>query len=285
MLFTRHSNRIRNTRGFTLVEMLVIAPIVILAISGFVGTLIYMTGDAISSRADNTMAYEIQDALARIEQDVRLSGAFLPTSNINIVAPQGYDNATGAFESASSTTGTMLVLNTFATTKNPTDATREPSYLADTPNACSSANIAQNQLLTMNVVYFIKNNSLWRRTIVSENYMNKDCPSKEIWQQPSCTPNSYTAPTICQTNDIEVLKNIAPNGLSLQYYPSAQSTTPTAAASSETISVRSAALPNMNTVGVTLTAAQTVAGRDLVKTGTLRATRIGAYNDFATPAP
>ena len=58
-------------QGFTLIEMLVIAPIVVLAIGAFLTVIISMTGEVLASRGANTLTYNIQDALNRIDQDVK----------------------------------------------------------------------------------------------------------------------------------------------------------------------------------------------------------------------
>ena len=70
----------RLSKGFTLVELLVITPVVILVIGGFVGAIIAMTGNVLSTRSANRLVYNIQDALDRIEADVRQSNGFLTTN-------------------------------------------------------------------------------------------------------------------------------------------------------------------------------------------------------------
>ena len=66
--------------GFTLVEMLVVAPIVILVVGGIVALLIALVGDVLIARERNSMAYNTQDALNLIEQDVRLSSNIQATT-------------------------------------------------------------------------------------------------------------------------------------------------------------------------------------------------------------
>lgn len=46
-------------RGFTLVEIMVISPIIILAIGAFIAMIITMTGEVLSSRAANMLAYDV----------------------------------------------------------------------------------------------------------------------------------------------------------------------------------------------------------------------------------
>lgn len=277
----------RSNAGFTLIEMLIIAPVVILAIGAFIATIIYMTGDAVATRAQNTMAYDVQDALERIEQDVRLSGAFLAQNNLaSITAPQGPNESTQRFQSVD-TEGARLILNAFATSENPSSATRTPIYLIDSLHDCTSSDLAQNQVMTFNIVYFIKEtdgvSSLWRRTMMPTNYASAGCFSQLPWQQPSCSVGATA--TFCRTTDIRVLDDITYAGFQIRYYNSAQTTAENTSASSQNVSTRQSALTNVDTVQITLSPSAVAGGRDISHSGTIRATRIGAYNDSVTPLP
>lgn len=74
-LFMRLTFRANNTQqgGFTLVEILVIAPVVILVLAGMVGAIVLSTGSAMRSSARSQLQYEVLSALDRIEADVKLS--------------------------------------------------------------------------------------------------------------------------------------------------------------------------------------------------------------------
>src|SRR5680860_246141 len=114
---SNYNNRQIPRRGFTLVEMLIVAPIIILVIGIFISAIINITGDVMSVRGVNSLSLSIQDALNRINQDVEASGGYLATNNITLTSGQGYDNGTSAFHNASTDAaiGNMLVLNTYAT--------------------------------------------------------------------------------------------------------------------------------------------------------------------------
>ncbi len=261
----------KSIHGFTIVEITIIVPIAILAIGVFITAIVSMTGDVLSTRASNALAYTVQDALNRIEQDVNYSDAFLPVNNITLTSPQGYNDDTTNFHNADATNGTMLILKTFATTSNPLGSARNLVYNDGQPYQCSNSQINKNTPLTLNIVYFVKNNTLWRRVIAPTAYQTIGCSVP--WQKPSCAPG-YSTPSFCKAQDMRMVDNIvASTGFSVKYYsttsPTAQNTI--ASDSAQTDSARLAAMQTTNMVSVTISSATTIAGRDISQSGTTRA--------------
>jgi hypothetical protein len=261
-------NKHANTRGFTLVEVLIIAPIVILAIGGFVALMVTMVGEVLITRDQNAITYDSQSALDRIEQDVRLSTQYLVTSGVQI-APQGSDsNFTGT--AAFSNTSNTLILSELATDENPSSSTRWLIYLANQPNPCGSDQRYNRPLLTK-VIYFIKSGSLWRRTIVPDWNTNATPDSNTVcsspWQQNSCSPG-YSVATRCQTNDEKIMDNIS--SLTIKYYSDASSSTE--------LDVSEATVAD--TIDVTINTQKTVAGGTVITdTNNVRITKA---NDIDT---
>ena len=261
-----------------------IAPIVILLIGTFVASIIYLTGEVLAARAQNTMVYEVQDALNTIQEDVRLSGSFLARNNVTLTTPQGYNNGTQVFESTPSSTpaatGQKLILNSLGTTKNPEDPTRELIYLANEPNSCSSAQLQQNQIYTVNIVYFVKDSALWRRTVVPTGYTNSGVLCGTPWQLPSCatTTNAY-----CKTRDMKLLSGVTASDFQIEYFTNPRASSAIAAATSTNQTTRQEALNDATTVRITLKGASTVAGRNIEQTSTIRASRAGGLLDSANP--
>lgn len=267
-------------RGFTLVEMLVVAPIVILAIGAFLTVIISMTGEVISSRASNTLTFNVQDALARIEEDTKLSAGFLATNSVPITAGsgQGYNNDATNFTNVGGTSGTNLILNMVATTGNPLSTSSQYIFLKDQPNACAAA---QNNIpLTYNVVYFVRDNSLWRRVIMPAQYadtVNYACAA--AWQQPSCNPTwleGQGGTPFCRTNDVRLVDGVTASDFSVSYFTGSGETGANATASNAGASVtdRTAALNASTTVDVTINANQTAAGRDIAQSASVRTSRL-----------
>lgn len=274
--------------GFTLIEIMVIAPIVILAIGAFVTVIISMTGEVLASRGSNALTYDVQDAMNRIEQDVKLSTTFLAQNDLTLSNGQGYDNGTTKFTNADGATGggtngTALILKMLVTNGNPVSTTTGIVYLANQPNACASSEVQANTPMTLNVVYFVKNDpannnipTLWRRTIMPSNYTNGSDRCSTPWQQPSCLPGYNPAVlTFCKTNDVKLVSGVATSGFFVEYFSSAASTTPnTSASSAASITDRNLALASTPTVGISINASRSIAGRTIERSASLRATRL-----------
>lgn len=264
------TKRSARSAGFTLVEILVIAPVVILAIGGFVALMTSMVGDIMAARESNKLTYETQDSLNRIEQDIRLSTQFLTTTGA-LTTPQGSNDGSTAYTNASNT----LILTEIATDKNPVDTTRQPIYYANQPNPCGGTQTA-NQMYLTKVVYFIKGGSLWRRTILPAWNTNAAIDGDTIcsppWQQNSCSPG-YSTGNQCQTNDVEVMKRVT--SLSVQYFSTPDGATDLGAAGAA----------NASTVKVTIGAQATTAGRASNSSESVRATKLNGVVTTADTAP
>ncbi len=274
--------------GFTVVELLVIAPIVLLTIGAFITVVVNMVGDVLASRSSSVLTYNIQDALDRIESDVKLSTTFLAQSNVALTSPQGFNNDTTAFNNVDTTNGDMLILNTLATSANPISASASLIYLTNQPNNCNNTQINQNTPMTMNVIYFVKNNTLWRRNIMPANYATAGCSLP--WQQPSCNPGYMIANpgapiAFCKTQDIDLVDNINPGDFHIQYYTTADGTIINTVASDTTQSVatRNTALQSSTTVDASITVNTTAAGRNISQSGSIRATKLDTNASAIAP--
>lgn len=250
--------------GFTLVEMLIAAPIVMLVIGGFVALMVSMTGDILATRDYNTMTYNSQDALNRIEQDVRLSTQFLTTTGTNLSQQGSNNGGTGTAAFTITSSNNTLILSIPATDKNPTDSNRQLIYYANQPNACGAAQTS-NQIFLTKVVYFIANGSLWRRTILPPYNTNATPDSNTVcaapWQQNSCSPG-YTPAANCATSDVEVMKNVTQ--LTINYY----------ATPASTVDVGVSGASTATALNATVVGQATAAGRSIGTNQSVRANKL-----------
>lgn len=278
------SGRLNTSRGFTLVEMLVVAPIVILFIGGMIYLMVSLTGETLASRSEDALAYDLQQAFARIEEDTATSERFLAATNIPLASTgQGYGDTTTTNSTTNFTNVAVgggspasLILQTYALSGNPSNPATRLVYLANAPNDCTTPTLyAANTAMTLNVVYFTDaNNTLWRRTLMPANYNSGSyiCGTAP-WQLPSCISGYAASRTFCKTSDEKIAEGVT---FSFAYYASASSSTAdtTAVNAGATESARNTALLATKTVRVTITTAKTVAGRDISQTGSAYMTRI-----------
>ena len=256
-------NKLTRANGFTLVEMLIIAPIALLVIGGFIALMVVMVGDVIAGRARNVMTYDIQSALSTIEQDVRLTTQFLATSG-TLPSPQGKDGSTAAFTS----TGGDLVLGEIATDKNPIDPLRSFIHY-DTPFSCSEPKeVYKNRLFFTTVAYFVRDGSLWRRTYVPTP-SGTLCDSP--WQVNSCAPGYPGSATQCQSNDSEILKDVSE--FEVEYFEQPEHTS----------SLNDAAATSASSIRVTIESQSTSAGRSIAASFSGRSTKLSSQDIALAP--
>lgn len=249
-------------RGFTLVELLVIAPIAILVIAGLVAAMINLVGDALINQQRNSSTYEAQDGLNQMEQDVRLSSVILSTTGV-VATPQGSDSGTAAFSANGTVNGdnsitlsgtTALILKSYATNANPVSPTRSLIY-TNSPVACSG-NYTTNAPLSYMIVYFISGGSLWRRTILPTSGTLCNGPA---WQKNSCASG-------CVTNDRLVVSNIS--SVKVTYYIEKNSPY------SSTTDTALVATDNPTSVSIKIATSKMVAGGAVGSSLSMYATRV-----------
>lgn len=269
-------------RGFTLIEVLVVAPIVILSIGAFIALIVTLTADTVASRGSSVLQYEVHDALSRIEEDIRRSAAFLATNDITLEAanPQGYTSTPSTHSTTGSTvpftninTNKALILKQFATKEKQRQSTQPGIiYLSNTPNACTGE-YKKNTPMYVNIVYYIAEDSLWRRTITPTNYDTSSAfCNGPVEQRPSCGPG--TLHIYCKTEDTKLVSGVNQNGFTFRYYATAAATT--AYANTGADSVRNTALAPLLSVEVELSAERSIAGKDIIKSGKIRTTRMNS---------
>lgn len=269
----RLQHKLRAARsGFTLVEMLVIAPLVLIVIAGLVSAMVAMIGDSLVANSRVSTAYSLQDTLNQIEQDTRVTTNFMDNFSY-LSSPQGRNGSTGAF---SYTSNEDLILTQQATTSSPYNTTRDLIYYADQPAACGSGDMSGNRALADRVIYFLNTSTktLWRRTIVNPWNLNSTHDGNTVcgtpWQRDSCPQGSTisnTPSSTCQSVDQKMLDNVT--DFTPTFYDSSNNvvTDPTQAVN----------------VKVSITVQQSVSGSSLTQTSVMRATR---RNDVpVTPVP
>lgn len=233
--------------GFTLVEVAVVMPLVILVIGILVGAIMAMVGNVLVTRADNSLIFNIQEALTKIESDVETSGAYLATNNFAVQSPQGVNDNTDKFTS----TAGYLVLNAYATTGNPASADRTLVY-EEAAGTCDET----NGILMYNIVYFVKAGSLWRRTVMPNNYNATGTNCSKPWQKPSCSTEKMSEP-FCKSKDSKLVNGVTE--FNVKYYNSADT------------ELTAANLASSTYIKIEIKAKGSAAGRTFTESGSIRA--------------
>lgn len=244
----------RHGRGFTLVEMLAVAPLVILVIGGIIGLMLALISDAVVSAERNNMTSSIQNSLDMMERDVKLATT-ISTNSGTLPSPQGKDNGTAPFDSVDS-----LVLIQYATTANPYDSTRNLVYQANPAAYCGTAQQLFNPTVQTKIIYFrASDGSLYRRTIVPNP---STCGNVKPWQKNSCA----TVGSLCVVKDTKLSEGIS--AMTLEYFTPSR---PTIASSvAESTADRTT---TTNSVRVTLELTRSVAGTSVKANGAMRAAK------------
>ena len=224
--FTSHNNSQKQS-GFTLVEVMIVAPIAVLVVGVFIGFIVALTGDALQSTARSQLLEELGSAHEQIRRDARLATEFRATS-FPATSPQRPNNSSGTATFTTANTSqninnayTLLILRTNATDKDPFDPTRT-IVRKEVGGACSSA----NDPYQVDIVYYAKSNipddhdspsstwSLWRRVLPDRSSTPCGAPP---WQRPSCAIGQDMTTGTCQTEDQLVLKSLQPYALGVWY--------------------------------------------------------------------
>lgn len=261
----QHSHhKTTRTPGFTLIEMLVVVPTAIMVIVAIIGGMIILVGDALAANGRVVATYNTQDALNRIESDVRASTAFNDT--LTPPSPQGRDNMAQPFSYAG--TGDLIITQQ-ATSAAPEATARNLIYYANQPASCTNTDqINANPIMRLSVIYFYDSaaQTLWRRTIVppwvlaTTNPSDPNAVCSAPWQRNSCAAS--TTNPICKSKDERILDHVS--AFSASYYDGTNSPTTSPG--------------NAKTVGISVTVQSLAGGTTFSQTSVLRAARQNAIS-------
>lgn len=253
----------KRTSGFTLIEVMIIAPIVILFIGAFIALVVNLTGESLRLREKNAAAFNVQEALNDMEANVTLATSF-QTSTTNVISPQGKNSSATNFTNETAGQSDTLIMKAAATTKNPIDPTRSLIYTGS--GACNARNVVYQYY----TIYFVSGGSLYKRTILP---VQAACAVP--WQRGSCEESVVAAnPTVCKKSDEKLLENVS--AIDIQYFSDASSST----------AIPDSEAADANSISINIDLSKSVAGQVLSYTGTSRVTSLNAQaSDTVTDTP
>lgn len=180
----------KNEQGFTLVEVLIMAPIMILTIVFLMSFLFSQYGQLTQQGAQINLQTEAQVVTFSMEDDVFFANAFV--QNLNDGLSDTYQPSGGW---KYNTTPQTLIISDPAVTKNHRDANRQPVYINTL--GCDASVLDQNSPLYNNIIYFVSGTTLYKRTVSAPSTMST-CGTS--FQKQTCPASNAT--TACPADKI-----------------------------------------------------------------------------------
>lgn len=200
-------------KGFTLVEILVISPILLIIVLGTVTFLFNAFGRITQQNGQLNLQLEAQNILFGLQDDIWYANQFVSINNSNLTdayAPIGgwtYN-----------TTPPTLIISTAALTKSHRDPDRQLIYLNESTCSPIDGN-GINSVLYNNVIYFVSGINLFKRTLTAPTGL-AICG---IPYRPQTCPADHTTSTC--PGDILLSDHI--NSFGVTYYETDNTTTTT----------------------------------------------------------
>lgn len=214
--------------GFTLIEVMIVTVLVGIAV-----TLVYTVMDGFYGSTELTLgqatqSQNAQDSLAQIEQDVGTATRFAATTAITDPAYVQIGGMSAWSYQGSSNSLRTLILEKPATS---TAAEKTLVYLPSPTTGCSEATISNNPYLVYYHVYFVKDATLWRRTVIANAVSAPRCPGYDPVQRQTCQPAQSGA--FCSGTDAKIATGV--KSFDVQYYANPNDSAPIAAYSDSTL--------------------------------------------------
>jgi hypothetical protein len=277
-------------RGFSAVEVAIILPIAVFVVLALLSMSIRLINDSSGQNVLTKRMADIQVTLDRIEQDISLSNNYLAVSLIGgHTSNKSCDYNDETFDDAGSHFKPFkivgqgeyktLILQSLMTTDNPLteDTTKNLVHISYNPHdECSL-----NPPLFSNTIYFIKNNTLYRRVMFPDNVEYPEVASlvgtrvncETPWQRPTCGQSISSI-----TNFYPDTRLLDDAEMEIEFFDPAEPNTPLTDIFSSSLNdgERQNALDRAVTVHITLKSEVTAIEGDKPTTisGQLRANRI-----------
>lgn len=215
--------------GFSLVELMIAMLLIGTILSVFITALLSMLDVSSRNQVQLELNGENQVALDTIERDVRLATTFataLPTQFSDQYGPANTNEGwTGSWTYKGVEPGNpnspykVLILGEKASVGNPLAANRKPVFIkgfltnpyatADVALNCTEASpgtLVANYKLPYYLVYFVRDNTLYRRTLTDTTTELCNGPQR---QKQSCPRQDATPHTTCRARDEIMATNVS----------------------------------------------------------------------------
>ncbi len=177
---------INNQKGFTLVEVAVVAPMMILIAISIVAILIALVSSTVGPNAKAILIQQQEKAFDIVENDINNSSGLIATLPANFS-----DSMSNDYASPPSGT-TVLRIQGYNQINNPgdTSGTKVIPAFKDTATCSNITDLSASNIAPIVIIYFVNNNILYRRTLI-EDTPSSTCGTKLAKEtgcaQPTCT--------------------------------------------------------------------------------------------------
>jgi type II secretory pathway pseudopilin PulG len=253
--------KLKEQAGFTIIEVVVIAPMILLTMSAVVASMITMINTQSSSRAKMDIIQSQQTALSTIETDATLASQFLHAIDSSFSDAYGPDSAGSSWTIGSSSSSTQnLIMRAYATDTSPKDPTKTAVYIDDM--GCSSPDIYANPALTTNIIYFVRDNTLYRRVLTDTS--KSTCAAQ--FQRQSCPPDIASPVASCKAKDSALLAGVS--SFKIDYFAGPNDSTSLNAYSSNDL------VETATTVNITITNTRVSSGETISRSTSMRISKL-----------
>lgn len=268
-------------RGFTLVEVAIVAPILVLVVLGVLALLITLVTNNSIEIARNSLISETRGAFSTIEADVGSSSTFIPGSlpaNFidNSPRPQNFTYKSQGTDSNNAASPNLRGLFVQGYNQvidpDPSNASSQtrtiPAYKKGADPCNVSINTDLDNAMPIAVMYWVEKGDLYRRTII-----DKDTGTTQLCGDPlvkqSC-PSDSAYPSPCTIIDTKLMSNVTK--FYIDYYLNPNSSSPIA----NVYATPSTTIDQAKSIQITIEATKYASGQPVSYSSSLRISRLGS---------
>lgn len=194
----------RNQKGFTLIEVVVILPVMIVAIAITITFMVNLMLSIGTKNANIALQLEAQSALFTIRDEIQFANFFEGSIQPN---EEDANQPAGGWDSTKDSTATpsniRLIISEIAYTANRQNPDRAVVRIKNAPSPCTATDLTGNQAATNTLIYFWDppTGKLYRRVVIPDQTLNcavtyrkKTCPASAV--TPTCPQDLLLAENV-----------------------------------------------------------------------------------------
>jgi Tfp pilus assembly protein PilE len=192
----------RKQQGFTLVEVLVVTPIMALTIAILASLLVTLYTDLAAKSGRMQLDTSAQSALFTMRDDMFYSLRFAGKQQPDIPSPNSEPPSGSQWNAIGHN---ALIVYEAAYTANRQNSGRHIIYKKDAPFTCTNGEVNQNQISTNTIIYYFDagNQKVYRRVLIPDQALNCAATYRKKTcrvQAPGCAADTVIATDVDQFN-------------------------------------------------------------------------------------